>query len=258
MSIHCLDVVCSTIDTPSVLTANGQPEQISVTLGSDGFGVIAFYSAQFDLLYTGHCDNVACTSATFYFHDSYNQGGDVEIIVGSDNLPFVVYEDLQADTLNVVHCTSLDCSTAVVTDITPSTYDDGRDHAVTINTDGNPIIATGNFTDDGIILACANVACTSISTTTKVFDAGGYDWIKGLTLANGYSVFAARGTMSLYQLVCFDSQCRFYDFDNVVGGSNYRDAVLGANGYMMAVGGSGGPEVWLTIVSCGSPSCRLW
>jgi hypothetical protein len=76
----------------------------SVTIGTDGLGLISYYYATNDDLKVAHRDDTLCTSAALSTVDSAGSVGTfTSVTIGADGLGLVSYYDATNDDLNVVH-----------------------------------------------------------------------------------------------------------------------------------------------------------
>jgi cell shape-determining protein MreC len=161
-------VVCGTLTTlpdtrpvfsRSTLDSAGNVGQYtSVTIGSDGLGLISYYDATNSDLKAAHCNNTACSSAAVATLDS---AGDVgfatSVTIGSDGLGLISYfVNINFD-LKVAHCNNTVCSSAAV-----STLDSagivGEYTSVTIGTDGLGLISYYDQTNGDLRVAhCSNI-----------------------------------------------------------------------------------------------------
>jgi hypothetical protein len=86
----------------------------SVTIGTDGLGLISYYDATNGDLKVAHCNNLACTSATVNTPDS---AGDVglytSVTIGFHGLPLISYYDATNGDLKAAHCSDLACTSAI-------------------------------------------------------------------------------------------------------------------------------------------------
>ena len=82
----------------------------SITIGSDGLGLISYDDATNQDLKVAHCDDVACTSATTTAIDQTSTvSEDTSITIGSDGLGLISYYDLLNGDLKVTHCSNTFC-----------------------------------------------------------------------------------------------------------------------------------------------------
>jgi hypothetical protein len=139
----------------------------SITIGSDGLGLISFQDYTNDDLKVAHCNDILCSSVTTNTIDSDGiVGSDSSITVGSDGLGIISYHDDTNDDLKVAHCDNVVCSSA-----TTSTIDSdgivGRDTSITVGPDGLALISYFDSTNHDLKVAhCDNVVCSSATTST--------------------------------------------------------------------------------------------
>ena len=102
---HCFDNGCG---SPGMLDASGQVGQhVSLAIGSDGLGVMAYRDATNGDLKIAHCANLQCTTGTNVAVDSTGVVGDwPALTIGSDGYPIVAYQDVTNGDLKVVHLTN--------------------------------------------------------------------------------------------------------------------------------------------------------
>jgi len=107
---HCNDASCTSA-TISTLDSAGDVGRYttSVTIGSDGLGLISYYDKTNKDLKLAHCNDASCTSATTSTLDST---GDVgrrnSIAIGSDGLGLISYYDKTNKNLKVAHLSPAD------------------------------------------------------------------------------------------------------------------------------------------------------
>ena len=86
----------------------------SVTIGTDGLGLISYYDESNKDLKVAHCSNINCTSAII---TSLDTNGDVglytSVTIGIDGLPLISYYDNTNGDLKVAHCSNILCSTSL-------------------------------------------------------------------------------------------------------------------------------------------------
>jgi hypothetical protein len=134
---HCSDVACSaaTIETPWPCFCE---RVTSITVGSDGFGLISAADIDSNLAVV-HCSNLACSAAT----PNYVGTGLVRaasITVGADGLGMVSCVKGDAQGLYVEHCQDVACSTATHVLVDPSIFAEGYT-SIAIGSDARPLIS---------------------------------------------------------------------------------------------------------------------
>ena len=83
----------------------------SITIGSDGLGLISYYDETNGDLKVAHCSNTNCTAATTIAIDTGGNVGDFsQITIGTDGLGLISYLDMTNLELKVAHCANQFCS----------------------------------------------------------------------------------------------------------------------------------------------------
>jgi hypothetical protein len=135
----------------------------SVTVGSDGLGLISYYDESNLDLKVAHCNDIVCSNATTTTIDSAgNVGRFTSITVGSDGLGLIAYSDDSNSHLKVAHCNDALCS-----DATTHSVDSGpvTDTSITVGPDGLGLISYLSIPSGGLKVAhCNNVVCSSATT----------------------------------------------------------------------------------------------
>ena len=162
---HCIDVACTGV-TISPLPGAGSPIAVSITVGVDGLGLIAYNESPFSGgdLKVAHCNDAACTSATFSTIDSVgNVGAFPSITTGADGLGLISYDDGTNVQLKVAHCSDVECTSATITPLDPA----GAGSSITVGSDGFGLISYWDSSGDDLKVAhCSNVNCTNATFTT--------------------------------------------------------------------------------------------
>ncbi len=170
---HCTNLACSaftlaTVDGPGKLGDS----QTSLTVGTDGLGLISYYDGTNGDLDVAHCSNTACSSVTSTAIDSTGDvGRSSSVAIGADGLGLVSYLDSTNTRLRVAHCSNVACTTATAT-----TVDNGPavgfDSSITIGADGLGLVSYyDNGAGDLKTAHCSNVTC-SAATTAAVDSTG--------------------------------------------------------------------------------------
>ena len=82
-------------------------------VGADGLGLISYLDLTNLDLKVAHCDNLACSSATYVTLDSAGDvGRNSGITIGADGLGLISYLDYTNEDLKVAHCSNINCSSA--------------------------------------------------------------------------------------------------------------------------------------------------
>ena len=162
------------IDTAAFLTrlsivehAGDDGSDSSIAIGSDGLGLISYYSSSFHSLNVAHCIDIVCSDSVFSTLDSYGYSGvNSAIAIGADGLGLIsYYEGLQND-LKVAHCSDLACTTATISTV-DSVGDVGAQNSIAIGSDGLGLISYYNASSANLKVAhCNDLACASATTPT--------------------------------------------------------------------------------------------
>jgi hypothetical protein len=234
---HCNDIACTSAITTTIDTT-GRIERPSITIGSDGLAVIAYYriDGAYDLK-VAHCENLACTSATINSPDtSGNVGADPSITIGTDGLPIISYTDVTNKDLKIAYCDDVYCSTA-----TTRIVDEAWGHwsSIAIGVDGYPIISYKEE-DSGDLKAahCENATCTSVISTTLESD-GNVGKYSEITIGNdGMPIIVYKGGVNdsnsnLTVAHCNDIACTSATIADLYSGYGYVQGsiTIGTDGF---------------------------
>jgi hypothetical protein len=161
---HCSNLACTaatitTLDSTSLDLG----EYTSVTIGTDGLGLISYKDGTNGDLKVAHCSNLACTSATKTTLDSTGTVGEfTSVAVGTDGLGLISYLDVTNGDLKVAHCSNPTCTAATTTTVDPAAGigNPGDYTSLTIGTDGFPLIAYRDEVNGHLKVAhCALTGC---------------------------------------------------------------------------------------------------
>ncbi len=165
---HCTNLTCSTaVSTTVDSTGHVGDDQVSITVGADGLGAVAYFDATNLDLDVAHCSNTACTAfSTTPVDTTGNVGRSASITTGVDGLPLISYRDTTNNNLKVAHCTAADCTSFVANTIDPS-FAVGADSSITIGSDGLGLVSYFDNAAANLKVAhCSDVACTTASSYT--------------------------------------------------------------------------------------------
>jgi len=171
---HCSNVVCS---ASTLSTLGGDQhfafDELSVTIGSDGLGLIAFTDPKGLLAKVAHCENVVCSQATITTLDQFIAFEGTSVTIGGDGLGLVTYSPFRK--LNVAHCSNLACTSSTNTEI-DGAGEVGEWSSITTGDDGLGLISYLDRDNGALKVAhCSNAACTSATThTIDTGDTGGF------------------------------------------------------------------------------------
>lgn len=112
--LHCADVACSS-GSSAVVDAAGVGTWTSITLGSDGLGIVAYYAQGPSDLRVAHCSDLQCSNATLTTVDAAGETGlSPSIARGPDGAALIAYFDQTNFVLRIARCSNADCNAAVV------------------------------------------------------------------------------------------------------------------------------------------------
>jgi hypothetical protein len=154
---HCNDAACTSA-TNSTLDSGGDVGGYdSVTIGTDGLGLIAYYDQTNDALKVAHCIDLTCTNATKTTLDSTG-GTEASLTIGTDGLGLISYNPGSFTGFSVAHCRSVACTGASL--ITPVTYAAATNTSLTIGTDGLGLFSHYDRSTGELKVAhCSNTFC---------------------------------------------------------------------------------------------------
>ncbi len=171
---HCLDIACTSATTSTI----GEPDHfafndVSITIGADGLGLISFIDPKGLLPSVAHCENVACSSATVTIVDSGNFRQGSSVTIGGDGLGLMSYDAFSH--LKIAHCSNLAC-TVFTTETVDKDFDVGGWSSITTGSDGLGLISYFDRTNGSLKVAhCSNAGCSSATTATiDTGDIGGF------------------------------------------------------------------------------------
>jgi hypothetical protein len=143
----------------------------SITIGTDGMGLIGYYDGTNGDVKVAHCNNIACTDfSTSLIDDSggWSVGYGLSIAIAGDGLGVISYYDGDRGYLKLAHCNDVACGSANVQTIytglggvtAPGT-------SITINTSGYPLISFRSATASAfMIVRCGNYTCSTQSLSS--------------------------------------------------------------------------------------------
>jgi hypothetical protein len=171
---HCLDIACSSATTSTI----GEPDhfafdEVSITIGSDGLGLITFIDPKGLFPTVAHCENVACSTGTVTSVDTNNFRDGSSVTIGADGLGLMSYEAFAH--LKVAHCSNLACTSFTKATL-DSAFDVGGWSSITTGSDGLGLISYHDRTNGSLKVAhCSDATCSSATTATiDSGDIGGF------------------------------------------------------------------------------------
>jgi hypothetical protein len=171
--LHCGNLLCNSDNTiTSVDTTGDVGFDTSITIGSDGLGLISYYDNPNGLKIL-HCGDLLCSSDnTITMVDSYGQIG-TSITIGTDGLGLVSYNNRNGGELRVLHCGNLLCNNGNTITILGTIGATGwLVTSITIGTDGLGLISYQNSDNHLEVVHCGNPRC-SVGNISAVMDING-------------------------------------------------------------------------------------
>jgi cell shape-determining protein MreC len=166
---HCSNAECTSATISSIDKTGNVGQYTSITIGSDGLGLISYFDESKADLKVAHCSNVDCTSVTLTSIDTVGKVGlYTSIATGFDGLGLISYYDDSNDDLKVAHCSNAECTSATISSI-DKTGNVGQYTSITIGSDGLGLISYYDDSNDDLKVAhCLNMACTSATKNSIV------------------------------------------------------------------------------------------
>jgi len=166
---HCSNTACSAA-TLTTLDSGGLSDvgpYTSITIGTDGLGLISYYDSTNGDLKVAHCSNEVCTAASGATLDSTGSVGQhTSIAIGADGLGLISYRDFTNGDLKVAHCNNVACGAATLASL-DSTGDVGYYTSITVGADGLGLISYyDNSNVDLKVAHCSNTACSAATLAT--------------------------------------------------------------------------------------------
>jgi hypothetical protein len=258
--VHCNDSACSTSTSTTVNSSVADVGRYpSVTVGSDGLGLVSYLDATNHNLNAAHCSNVACTAfTTATIVPSATVVDDfTSATVGADGLGLISYVD--NGSIRVAHCSTIACSSATSNpiDSTAVAYS-----SIAVGADGLPLVSYLDSANGDLQVAhCADALCAT--PTTTAFDTGNNaGYYTSLTIGSdglGLVSYRDASASSLKaghcdNLACTAATLSTVDANGIEG--EYSAITLGVDGLgvISYYAGSGGAQD-LKVAHCGNVAC---
>jgi hypothetical protein len=172
---HCHDSTCTAGTTSTAVDSMGDVGGYpSITYGTDGFPVIAYYDATNGHPKVAHCVDAGCEGAankvTIDQLSADNDGQYTSITIGTDGMPVLAYEKALAAFAGsrpvVAKCITITCSGATVVRTIGTAMWSGAYTSLAIGADGNPVVAYYDATTGHPALAtCVDATCAGTPIT---------------------------------------------------------------------------------------------
>jgi hypothetical protein len=134
-------------------------EYLSMAMGADGRGLIAYQDTDRGVLKVAHCEDVACGTATLSVPDADGRwvGSYTSIARGADGLGLISYVEGTTN-LRVAHCEDAACTRAGVSVL--DTQHAASYTALAVGSDGLGLISFRNhYNGDLLVAHCEDMAC---------------------------------------------------------------------------------------------------
>src|SRR5205823_5101840 len=142
----------------------------SVTIGTDGLGLISSFDETNSDLKVAHCSNLACTASTLTtltFLQSEENDGQFTSVTSAGGRGIISYYNSTDQVLKLALCPDLACTEATITTTPDRAGNVGQYSSVTIGTDGLALISYYDATNGDLKVAhCSDSACTDATRTT--------------------------------------------------------------------------------------------
>jgi len=216
--VKCGNAACSSGNTQTDIENEGlfntTGTRSSIAIGIDGLPVVAYYDPMHAFPNFLKCGNAACSSGNLFAGFSYTGGQYPSLTIGLDGLPVISHYNDSAQDLKVIKCGNISCSSGNTDTTVDSTGSVGAFNAITLSTDGNPIVSYYDSTNAKIkVLKCGNASCTSSTTTlpnSSSSNHGSYSSIKlgssGLPIIS----YQDAGNGDLNVTTCGNEYCKNY------------------------------------------------
>ncbi|MCX6695173.1 MAG: hypothetical protein NTU61_02605 [Candidatus Altiarchaeota archaeon] len=174
MVAKCGNSACSSGNMITTVDSLGNIGRFtSITIGSDGLPVIAYYDYSNGYLKVAKCGSLNCSVGNqITTIDSTNDVGEyTSIAIGADGFPVMSYYDNTNGDLKVAKCSSLNCSTGNQITTIDSTGNVGWFTSITIGSDGLPAISYYDYNGgDGDLkfVKCGSLNCSTGNQITTI------------------------------------------------------------------------------------------
>ena len=258
--VHCTDPTCSSpTSTPVDSSTPNMGRYPSVTIGSDGLGIISYLDGTNHYLRVAHCLNVACSS--FQKNTVVSSGtvadDQTSITVGTDGLALISYVD--NGNLRVAHCADVACATVTSNAIGATTV---AYSSIAVGADGLPLISyLDNSSGDLRIAHCSDALCAGLTSTAfDTVDNTGY--YTSLTIGSdglGLVSYRDASASSLKVAHCDNLACTSATISTVDGTGiegEYSAITLGIDGLgVISYYDGGGATQDLKVAHCANVAC---
>lgn len=250
-----------------------QPAFVDATIGSNGLPLIVFNDRPTNALTVLACIDANCAAAPIANIVSANgdQYAKSSIAIGADGNPVISYRDAVNKQLRVAACSTPTCAGTATSTTIDSGDTTGAESAITIGTNGKPVVAYRRTvgTNSSLQLAlCESATCSGTSaivpldigvgTSASTASGTGTGWfpsiVIGATGAPLVSYIDGSNYSAVKLAVCASATCATSSSVKIAAGPS----AMGAND--IALGPNGNPIIgyWMgdsTFAVCGSATC---
>ena len=184
----CNDLSCSSATINKVdNTGTVGTYSTSITIGTDGFPIIAYYSTVNNgELKVVHCSDASCNSSgsvTMTIGMGPAWGQYPSLAIGSDGYPVISCYDVYGGGLGVTKCSTVSCSSSSNT--VSVAFGAGYYSSITIGIDGYPVISSGDSAARFLyVTKCSDHSCSSTPSTTTVDNSGNAGEYSSITIGH--------------------------------------------------------------------------
>ncbi len=182
----CVNPTCAgAVTLTAVDTAPAVGLYTSLSIGTDGNPVIAYFDSTNLDLKVAKCADPACTgAATVTTVDAEGSVGQFpSLAIGADGIPLITYRADSGASLKLAVCADPTCAGSATVTTLDNSADLGRFSSIAIGTDGNPVISYLDGTNADLKVAkCVDPTCTGATTFTAVDTAGNVGSYTSITI----------------------------------------------------------------------------
>ncbi len=249
---HCRDAGCREYVTSVIVNARS----VSITLGSDGLGILSYVTND-NLLGFAHCVDTDCRSATTSTAPVPGPVISHALPIGGDGLPFVTAAvGPVALEHHTVRCTNVKCTDFDT--FTPGTAGFVKD--ATVDQNGLPVVAYNRF-DVVKLLRCEDFSCSNSSVQEyrdigdKTQDTGLVIWDDGSTLVSMVDIWEGTFEVASCEIGCRDPVAQTIDTFEPDGPRVGQLHALATGGDGLLVIAYATPDGELRVVHCLDVGC---
>jgi hypothetical protein len=145
--------------------------------------------------------------------DDTSDMGNPQVAIGVDGHPIVAYDNFPAGDLVVAHCNDPGCVSVTRTTLVTPGVSDGGEPTLAIGSDGLPVIAHRDSTNDALILdRCIDIVCSDSVRVTLDNETVNSTFASITVGADGLPIIAYRDDINdvLDVLACGSVSCSPY------------------------------------------------